>query len=115
MLDELPKDPRRRFTFADIKFLTMWYKNINEESKKKFKSLIKSGQIDIVQGSWVSTDEAVANYEDMILNMQIGHQFLYEEFGIRPRIGWMLDEFGHSAANAALNSDFGFEAIIMSR
>lgn len=93
----------------------MWYKNINEESKKKFKSLIKSGQIDIVQGSWVSTDEAVANYEDMILNMQIGHQFLYEEFGIRPRIGWMLDEFGHSAANAALNSDFGFEAIIMSR
>lgn len=27
----------------------------------------------------------------------------------------MLDEFGHSAANGALYSDFGFDAIIMSR
>jgi alpha-mannosidase len=63
----------------------------------------------------VSTDEAACNYEDMILNMQIGHQFLWDEFQIRPRIGWMLDEFGHSAANAALYADFGFDALIMSR
>jgi lysosomal alpha-mannosidase len=27
VLDELQKDPKRKFTFADIKFMTMWYKN----------------------------------------------------------------------------------------
>jgi len=27
VLDELQKDPKRKFAFADIKFMTMWYKN----------------------------------------------------------------------------------------
>lgn len=115
VLEELPKDPRRRFTIVDIKFLAMWYKNLAEEKRQTFKKLIKNGQIDIVQGSWVSTDEATPNYEDMILNMQIGHEFLNAEFGVRPRVGFMVDEFGHSAANAALYADFGFDAWIISR
>jgi len=63
----------------------------------------------------VSTDEACPNYEDMILNMQIGHSFLQKEFGVRPRVGWMVDEFGHSASNAALFSDFGFDAVFFAR
>lgn len=47
--------------------------------------------------------------------MHIGHQFLWDEFKIRPKIGWMIDAFGHSQANAALFSDFGFEALFFSR
>lgn len=43
VLDEVVKDPRRRFCIADIKFLTMWYKNIDEQKKKMFKELVKSG------------------------------------------------------------------------
>lgn len=76
---------------------------------------MKNGQLEIAQGGWVSTDEACPNYEDMILNMQMGHSFLKKEFGIRPRIGWMIDAFGHSQSNAALFADFGFDAIFMSR
>jgi hypothetical protein len=37
----------------------------------------------------------------MILNMRVGHDWLEREFGIRPRVGWMLDAFGHSENNAA--------------
>jgi hypothetical protein len=51
----------------------------------------------------------------MILNMHIGHSFLQKEFGVTPKIGWMLDAFGHSEANAALFADFGFEAFFFSR
>jgi len=47
--------------------------------------------------------------------MHIGHQFLWEEFQVRPKIGWMLDEFGHSEANAALYDDFGFEVLFLTR
>jgi hypothetical protein len=47
--------------------------------------------------------------------MYLGHAFLLKEFGVRPKIGWHVDPFGHSAANAALFSDFGFEAIFISR
>jgi len=47
--------------------------------------------------------------------MHIGHQFLFDEFGIKPRIGWMVDPFGHSQGNAAVFSDFRFEALFFSR
>jgi alpha-mannosidase len=51
----------------------------------------------------------------MILNMYMGHAFLKREFGATPKIGWMIDAFGHSAANAALFADFGFEAMFFTR
>ena len=47
--------------------------------------------------------------------MHMGHRFLDKEFGIKPKVGWMLDSFGHSQANSALFADFGFEAMFFSR
>lgn len=112
---ELKRDPKRRFTFVEMKFFTMWYKSLDQEKKDEVKSLIKNGQLEIAQGGWSATDEACPNYEDIIVNMHIGHNFLWKEFGIRPRVGWMLDSFGHSEANAAIFHDFGFEALFFSR
>jgi hypothetical protein len=33
-------------------------------------------------------DEACPTYDDMINNMKIGHEWILQEFGIKPRIGW---------------------------
>ena len=33
-------------------------------------------------------DEACTNYEDIIENFAVGHKFVKEHFGIKPRIGW---------------------------
>lgn len=112
---ELQKDPKRLFTYVEMKFFTMWYKIQDEKTKAAVKKLIQSGQLEITQGGWVATDEACPNYEDMILNMHIGHEFLFKEFGVRPKIGWMLDAFGHSDGNAALYHDFGFEGLLFTR
>ena len=60
-------------------------------------------------------DEACAHYEDMINNMMIGHEFLLREFGVKPRIGWSIDPFGHSSANARLFADMGFDAWFFAR
>lgn len=60
-------------------------------------------------------DEACTHYEDMINNMMHGHKFLMDEFGVRPRVGWHIDPFGHSAANARLFADMGFDAWFFSR
>lgn len=43
----------------------------------------------------------------------MGHNFLKKEFGVTPKIGWMVDSHAHTAANAALLSDFGFDAMFM--
>lgn len=60
-------------------------------------------------------DEATAYYEDIILQMTVGHQFLLNEFGYVPKIGWQIDPFGHSAAYAALSAQMGFDALFFSR
>lgn len=116
VIEALQENERRKFTYVEMKFFTMWYYEQNDKTKQVVKDLIKSGRLEITQGGWVATDEACPNYEDMILNIQKGHQFLKKEFGIvSPRIGWNVDAFGHSAANAALYHDFGFEALFFSR
>jgi len=44
--------------------------------KDKVKKLVKSGQLEFANGGWSATDEACPNYDDLINNMIIGHQFL---------------------------------------
>lgn len=63
----------------------------------------------------VSTDEATPSYADIIRNFELGHDFLKQEFGYLPKIGWQLDPFGHSAANAELFSQMGLEAMVVGR
>ena len=111
----LHADPKRKFTYVEMKFFTMWYNRQNEKTKDLVKYLVGNGQLEITQGGWSSTDEACPNYEDIINNMYLGHMFLKKEFGVIPKIGWMIDAFGHSTANAALFADFGFDAVFFSR
>ena len=49
-------------------------------------------------------DEASTDYNAIIDQMSIGLRFVEENFGAeaRPRIGWHIDPFGHSAEQAAL-------------
>ena len=60
-------------------------------------------------------DEACPTYEDMINNMMIGHEFIIKEFGVKPRIGWTIDPFGHSNFNTRLYAELGFDAFFFSR
>ena len=66
-------------------------------------------------GGWIASDEASVNFEDLIMNIRKGQEFAKNEFGVHPRIAWMLDAFGHSSANAALFHDMGFEATFFTR
>ncbi len=42
--------------------------------------------------------------DDVIDQMTIGHQFLKQHFDYVPTIGWHIDPFGHSQAQASLFS-----------
>ena len=60
-------------------------------------------------------DEACTHHDDMINNMMAGHEFLDKKFEYKATIGWHIDPFGHSNANARLFADMGFEAWFFAR
>lgn len=53
-------------------------------------------------GGMCMHDEATPHYIDLIDQTTLGHQFIKEEFGKIPRVGWQIDPFGHSAVQAYL-------------
>ena len=41
--------------------------------------------------------------------------FILKEFGVKPNIGWQIDPFGHSATNARIFAEMGFDAFFSAR
>ena len=81
-------NPERKFSEVEMKFFNMWWNNQNDDMKDRVKGLIKSGQLELINGGWSMHDEACPTYDDMINNMLIGHEWIEQEFGVKPRIGW---------------------------
>jgi Glycosyl hydrolases family 38 N-terminal domain len=69
VIDELLADPSKKFTYVEMKFLSMWWKYQTDEMKAKVRQLVQSGRLDIVNAGWSMHDEACTHYEDMINNM----------------------------------------------
>ena len=63
----------------------------------------------------MSNDEACTDYSDVLRNFEVSSDWLRDEFGFTPTIGWQLDPFGHSVGNAHLYAEMGLEAIFMAR
>lgn len=96
-------------------FFTRWWRDQTDKMKKIVKKLVKEERLQFINGGWSMNDEAATHYEDIITNMQKGHKFLLEEFDVTPNIGWHIDPFGHSNAQAALFSRMGFDAFYVCR
>ena len=110
VVNELMKDPRRKFTYVEMGFFSMWWRDQTDDTKAIVRGLVKSGRFEFINGGWSMHDEACTHYEDMINNMMAGHDFLMREFGVTPRVGWHIDPFGHSNANPRLFAEMGFDA-----
>jgi lysosomal alpha-mannosidase len=112
---ELLADKRKRFSYVEMKFFSMWWELQTEEMKESVRGLVREGRLELLNAGWSMEDEACVYYEDMINNMMIGHQFVEREFGIKPRVGWHIDPFGHSNANQRLFAEMGFDAFFIAR
>jgi hypothetical protein len=115
IIDALSEDSRRKFSEVEMKFFFMWWETITDEKKAETRRLVQNGQLEIINAGWSMHDEACPIYEDMINNMAYGQDFALKEFGVKPRIGWQIDPFGHSNANARLFHDMGFDAMFFGR
>lgn len=115
IIDALVDNPKRKFSEVEIKFFSMWWDHQTEEKKDVVRGLVRDGQLEFINAGWSMHDEACPIYEDMVENMQIGHEFVLKNFGVKPRIGWQIDPFGHSNTNARIFAEMGFDAWFFAR
>lgn len=118
IVNALLDNPDRKFTWAEMKFFSMWWKQQNIIKKNQVRYLIMvTRQLQFVNGGWVANDEACPLYQDIINNFMIGQDFIINEFGSKflSKVGWQLDPFGHSKMNQRLFRDMGLEAMFAAR
>lgn len=111
----LNKDPSKRFIYVEIGFFQRWWNEQDDNMKSNVKTLVQNGQLEFINGGYCMNDEAAVYYEDSIDQMTLGHNFLLQNFGVVPTIGWHIDPFGHASAQAALFAQMGFTAFYFSR
>lgn len=68
VIDGLLTDSSRTFSFSELEYFKMWWDIQGEKRKQQVKELIESGQLEIVNGGFSSTDEACPTYDMMINN-----------------------------------------------
>ncbi|KAJ8308818.1 hypothetical protein KUTeg_013692 [Tegillarca granosa] len=111
MVDKLSGHPQWRFIWSEVIFLSKWWSEASIVQKQKF----KRGQLEIVTGGWVMTDEGTAHYVAMLDQLIEGHQWLKHNLGIIPNISWSVDPFGHSPTMAYLLKKSDQRAMIIQR
>jgi len=93
----------------------LWWSEQGEENKEKMRRLVESGQLEIVTGGWVMNDEANAHYWAIVQQLTEGHEWLLKHLGVKPKHGWAIDPFGHSATSAYLLKQSKMEGSIIQR
>lgn len=115
VIESLQKSPDRKFIYVEISFFKMWWDIQSDPIKEIVRNLVYNGQLEFINGGWCMNDEATTYYQSIIDQMTLGHEFLLNEFGVKPTIGWHIDPFGHSSTQASLFALMGFDAFMFGR
>jgi alpha-mannosidase len=78
--------------------LLQWLKEDLPEVYARVKERVEEGRFEPVGAMWVESDCNLTSGESLVRQIMYGTRFLREEFGITPRVIWLPDVFGYSAA-----------------
>ncbi|XP_026378794.1 probable alpha-mannosidase At5g13980 [Papaver somniferum] len=116
MVPALLADKNRKFIYVEQAFFQRWWNEQSETIQDIVKKLVRSGQLELINGGMCMHDEAAPHYIDMIDQTTLGHRFIKQVFNQTPRIGWQIDPFGHSAVQAyLLGAEVGFDSFFFGR
>ena len=93
-----------RYTCRTSSAYTQCRINIILATPTQVREMVRNKQLEFINAGWCMNDEASTHYNAIIDQMSIGLRFVEQNFGpeARPRIGWHIDPFGHSAVQASL-------------
>lgn len=117
VIQELLKDPSRRFIYVEMAFFWRWWHEQSNNMKHVVQNLVNEGRLEFILGGWCMNDEATTHYSAIIDQHTLGFDVLSSIFGdcARPRVAWQIDPFGHSKEMASLFAQMGFDGLFFGR
>ncbi|KAG0412896.1 hypothetical protein HPB47_009959 [Ixodes persulcatus] len=117
MVDFLTKNRDFSFLWAEVCFFSRWWRSLQNRPhlRDAVRRLVHRGQLEMVTGGWVMTDEAAAHYFAMVDQLVEGHQWLRTNLGVVPRNGWSIDPFGHGATMPYILQASGIRSTFVQR
>ena len=105
----------RRFSYVEVAFFSRWWSEQTNATKNVVAALVRNGQLEFLNGGWCMNDEGTTTLTDTINQMASGLIFIQENFGVRPRVAWQIDPFGHSSTFATAAATLGMDALVVGR
>ncbi|ESO90120.1 hypothetical protein LOTGIDRAFT_164424 [Lottia gigantea] len=115
MVNKLSEYPNMTFIWSETVFFSMWWNELDDDVKVHVRRLIRRGQLEIVLGGWVMPDEATTHYVSVIDQLIEGHQWLWENLGVKPENSWSIDPFGYSGTMPYIWKKAGMENMVIQR
>lgn len=107
--------------FPDLTFIrgeSAIYRHIQKTAPAVFERVlqkIEAGRWDVVGGTVIQPDTNLPSTETLCRIYESGLRYFAEELGVRPRIAWQADSFGHSAGLPNILAGFGMEGLAFTR
>lgn len=76
---------------------------------------VRSGRFEIEGAMWLEPDVNIISGESMIRQIQRGKRYHMEKFGVEPKILWLPDTFGYSAAMPQIMRKAGVDFLVTSK
>ncbi|KAI6219303.1 Alpha-mannosidase [Aphelenchoides fujianensis] len=114
-LAELEENADLRFIFAEIAFFERWWAGLAASERERVRRLLHGGQLEIVTGGWVMSDEASAHVFSIVMQLFEGHEFLRNELNFTPTAHWSIDPFGLSSAMVRVVHESGLRNAVIQR
>ena len=93
VFEQLQLNSTYKFNVVEQAFFQMWYQRLPQSKQQAVQRLVHNGQLNFINGGYCMHDEAAPSYSDMIDQTTLGHKFLIDEFGFRPRVGWQIGQY----------------------
>ncbi|MFA6288928.1 MAG: glycoside hydrolase family 38 [Opitutaceae bacterium] len=94
------------------------YEHIQKTEPKTFRRILKQiecGRWDVVGGTLIQPDTNLPSTEVLCREFELGLKYFRDNLGVRPRIAWQADSFGHSAGMPNIFAAFGIEGFSFTR
>jgi len=113
-LERMKETPEFKFTASSACFYA-WVKATEPEMFEEIRARVKEGRWELAGGWWVEPDCNLPGGESLVRHGLYSQRFFLEEFGIRAKVGFNPDSFGHAGTLPQIYKKSGIDYYVYMR